>query len=82
MTSISYAFRIGKSTVSQIIMDTCNSIWEILKEDYLLQPCEDAWRTIAIDFEVMWQLPHCIGAIDGKHVYIQVRKYSRLKIYI
>lgn len=31
---------------------------------------EEEWLEIASDFEVKWQFPHCLGAIDGKHVRI------------
>uniref|UniRef100_A0A3Q2Q2W5 DDE Tnp4 domain-containing protein n=1 Tax=Fundulus heteroclitus TaxID=8078 RepID=A0A3Q2Q2W5_FUNHE len=30
-----------------------------------------SWTAIARDFENKWQFPHCLGAIDGKHVFIQ-----------
>ena len=30
-----------------------------------------AWLRIASDFERTWNIPHCLGAIDGKHVVIQ-----------
>lgn len=26
---------------------------------------------VAEDFEEMWNMPHCIGAMDGKHVNIE-----------
>lgn len=29
------------------------------------------WLQIAADFEIMWNYPCCIGAIDGKHISIQ-----------
>ena len=31
----------------------------------------DDWKNIAKDFFEIWNLPHCIGAIDGKHVRIK-----------
>jgi len=31
---------------------------------------EEQWREIATSFNDRWQLPHCIGAIDGKHIRI------------
>lgn len=31
---------------------------------------EEEWRSIANDFEELWQFKNCIGAIDGKHVQI------------
>lgn len=29
------------------------------------------WRAIADQFYVRWNFPHCLGAIDGKHVVLQ-----------
>lgn len=31
---------------------------------------EDEWKSIARQFEEKWQFPHCLGAVDGKHVRI------------
>ena len=32
--------------------------------------CKDDWIQVARDFEEKWQFPHCIGAVDGKHISI------------
>ena len=32
---------------------------------------EAEWESIADNFYSQWQFPHCIGAMDGKHVCIQ-----------
>lgn len=31
----------------------------------------DRWMSVAGRFEEQWNFPHCIGALDGKHVLIQ-----------
>lgn len=32
---------------------------------------QNGWLTIAEQFEKMWNFPHCLGALDGKHVVLQ-----------
>lgn len=73
MASISYAFRIGVNTVSKIVSETCEALWNSLHESVMPPPNEETWLRIASEFEKKWNFPHCIGAIDGKHVVIQVR---------
>ena len=34
-------------------------------------PTVDQWIYIAHDFYTKWNMPNCLGAIDGKHVNIQ-----------
>ncbi|XP_070401439.1 uncharacterized protein [Nothobranchius furzeri] len=53
-------------------METCAAITLVLREEYLKTPStETEWKVIAKDFEDKWHFPHCIGAIDGKHIFIQ-----------
>lgn len=73
MKSISYNYRLGLSTVSNIIKETCFALWECLHEDYLPVPSEEKWQKIAEEFETKWNFRNCVGAIDGKHIRIQVK---------
>ena len=45
---------------------------EALHEIYLKPPSNKSdWKEISKEFEELWNFPHCLGAIDGKHVSIQ-----------
>lgn len=45
---------------------------------YLLQfpQTEEEWNDIVDMFETMWNCPHCLGALDGRHIAIQAPKDS------
>lgn len=72
MKSISYNYRLGMSTVSEIIKSTSSAIWNILRTEYLKNPTEEHWKSIAEGFDIKWNFPNCMGAVDGKHIRIQV----------
>lgn len=76
MTSLSYHYLLGLTIISNIIGETCDAIWTCLQKEVLPSSLsEDNWLQIANEFEQKWNFNHCIGAIDGKHVVIQVRIY-------
>ncbi|XP_065068543.1 putative nuclease HARBI1 [Rhopilema esculentum] len=73
--SHSFNFRVGKATVCHIIRDTCKALWTELHAKYLNAPdTEEDWKEIARGFEREWNFPHCIGALDGKHVAMECPK--------
>lgn len=53
-----------------IIKETCEYIWNVLQPLYMPVPTQDDWYRIAKEFEDLWQFKNCVGALDGKHVYI------------
>ena len=73
MSDCHVTLRLGKSTVSKIIRECCRAITEALVEhNFLKSPSTpEEWLAIAKQFEDTWNMPHCLGAIDGKHVLIQ-----------
>ena len=70
--SSSFSYRIGRSTLSSILKETSYAIYEALAPDYLhpLSSVED-WMKVAKDFETIWNMPHVLGALDGKHIRTQ-----------
>lgn len=44
---------------------------------HLLQvPNTEQWKNKARQFELLWNFPHCIGSINGKHIVIEAPFYS------
>ena len=67
--SLSFNFRIEKSTVSKIVRKTYEAIWKVLKKDYLKVPSStNDWVEIAHIFYDKWKFPNYWGAIDCKYV--------------
>ena len=69
-TTIAANFR--PTTIGRIIDETCAEICNALADDYISPPkSPQDWKNLADAFEKNWNFPHCIGALDGKHVVIQ-----------
>ncbi len=75
-STISNSYRMSPTTVGRIVQDTCKHIWlELCRTGYLNVPStNNEWKQVADEFDQRWNFPHCIGAIDGKHVIIQCPK--------
>ena len=76
-TCMAFEFHMGNSIVCAIIRETCDALWEALRTEYVKCPSsEDEWKTVGQNFANRWNFPHCLGAIDGKHVLIQAPSNS------
>lgn len=69
--ALSYYFLRGHTTIRNIVFETCKALWEILQPDYLPTPSEELWLKTAKRYWELWNLPNCIGSIDGKHIRIK-----------
>lgn len=69
--SIALSFRIGKSTMNEIVSETCKVLTSVLKPLYMALPNKQKWLEIAADYERMWNFPNCLGSLDGKHIQIK-----------
>ncbi|XP_049307352.1 uncharacterized protein LOC105223765 isoform X1 [Bactrocera dorsalis] len=68
---LAFAFRMGRSTVSLIISETCEIIWKELLAEYMPIPTTDRLKTVINDYYRRWKFPNCFGSIDGKHCQIK-----------
>lgn len=64
----------GKSTIAEVVRSTCDAIWTHLQPLYMPVPDEGTWKEISKRYFDLWNLPNCIGAIDGKHIRVKCFK--------
>ena len=70
-TTIAASYQTSKSTLSHIIPETCEALYEALHEEVIPTPSTADWIKIAKGYERCWQFPNCVGSIDGKHIVLQ-----------
>lgn len=69
--SIAWSYKLGKTTVRNIIFETCEVLWRLLSPIYVSEPTTSQYIDIEKDFRNMWNIPNCVGAIDGKHIALK-----------
>ena len=61
-----------RSVTTAIILEVCEAILSELRPLCLQFPStEEEWKAIEMKFSERWNFPHCVGALDGKHVVMQ-----------
>ena len=79
--SLSYNFRLGRSTVCGMLEDIPKIIWNCLSSALKAPSKDEDWKKIATDFWNIWNFPLCLGAIDGKHCTITCPPNSASQYY-
>ncbi|XP_032518470.2 uncharacterized protein LOC116770939 isoform X3 [Danaus plexippus] len=67
--SLAFSYRMGFTTVRNIVHETCQAIFTVLRSTALPKPTSQQWQSIATDFDKFWNFPNCIGAIDDVGAY-------------
>ena len=76
-TSLSCQFRVGRSTISKFLPEVGRAIQDEFTREYLRCPTTpDEWKELETEFRIRWNVPHALGALDGKHVALKKPKSS------
>lgn len=70
MTDLHYRYRLGISTILNIIRQVWKAIWERVKPICFPEVTERFWLETAAQFYQRTDFPHCLGALDGKHIRV------------
>ncbi|KAJ8914354.1 hypothetical protein NQ315_011342 [Exocentrus adspersus] len=77
--SLHYLFKVSPQIISKIIPHVCTALNEALKDEIKLPSSIYEWLKIENGFNK--KFPHCLGAIDGKHIVIQAPMNSGSEYY-
>lgn len=70
--SLHYGFRVGYSTIGQLVVETCLAMIEQYGATDIPSPrTPEEWKKVAEAFARKWNFHNCLGALDGKHVAIR-----------
>lgn len=70
-SGLQFEFYRGVSTICNIINDTAIKLWSVLQPEYMKLPSVEKWKDISERFHELWNMPNCLGSLDGKHVRIK-----------
>ncbi|KAJ8728593.1 hypothetical protein PYW07_006289 [Mythimna separata] len=68
LQDLEYKFKRGKSTIRYMIRRVCRAIWKNILQDNIPELTTERLKNIASSFDLRANFPHCIGALDGKHI--------------
>ena len=82
--TIAFSYRISPAPVCISISDPFSALWDSLMARQCLDPpsTELQWKARSQEFEVKWNFPNALGAIDGKHVVMQAPHNSGSEYFI
>ena len=61
----------GESTICNLVGEVMDVLWKKLCPVHMPIPTKEELYDITQDFYLLWDLPHCLGAIDGCHIRIK-----------
>ncbi|XP_031341029.1 uncharacterized protein LOC116169141 [Photinus pyralis] len=70
MTDLHFQYRISQPTISVIVRQVCKAIWNRMRQICFPTLTEEYWLKTAAAFYEKTNFPHCLGAIDGKHIRV------------
>ena len=64
-------------TIYKFVPQVCKAILKEFQQEYLVCPTDpEDWRKIEERFRNRWNVPHAVGALNGKHIAIKKPKKS------
>ena len=79
--TIAHLFGVARSTVCEIVHETCQAIVTVLLRKYIKFPSAEQVDSAVDGFKTKWGVPQCVGAIDGSHIPISAPLLNHTDYY-
>jgi hypothetical protein len=80
--SLMYLFYVAHNTISLLVRDVCQAIWDEYGEEAVTNPTTpEGWKEVSEAYSRRWNFHHVIGALDGKHIRIKCPVHGGSKYY-
>ncbi|KAK9700356.1 DDE superfamily endonuclease [Popillia japonica] len=79
--TLSYNFLRGHTSIRNVVVSTSLAIWNVLQPHFLPIQTAQQWKKIADRYYELWNLRHCLGSVDGKHIRIKAPPKSGSAFY-
>jgi hypothetical protein len=80
-SALAFEFFRGVLTVSEVVEHVAQTVWDMLVDDYMSIPTTQEWLHISERFYQLWNIPNCVGCVDGKHVRVKCPAQSGSAFY-
>ncbi|KAF0713214.1 protein ALP1-like, partial [Aphis craccivora] len=74
--ALEFSFKRHHYTIGKIVEDVCVAIWNKLFTKHMPIPNKEDYLKISSTFEVLWNFPHVVGCLDGKHLRVKCPEKS------
>ncbi|KAJ8665725.1 hypothetical protein QAD02_007387 [Eretmocerus hayati] len=72
LVKLAWYYLIGRSTMYAFVPDVCQAIIDVMRARYLKFPsAQQEWDNVSEGFLRKYNIPNCLGALDGKHFRIR-----------
>ena len=74
---LQYAFRVVRSTINKFVPELCGAIIRAYRDQVMTCPSSpEDWLEVESGFRPRWNIPHALGALDGKHIPIRCPQWG------
>ena len=75
--TLQYAFTVARSTINKFVQEVCDAIIRAYRDEMMTCPTSpEDWLEFESIFRRRWNIPHALGALDGKHIPIRCPRWG------